>query len=293
LIRKVLPIGIILLFVGTPIIPAIAQDNEKTLPTSRGDWLYVGGNGLGNYTKIQDAIDNATEGDTVFVYSGWYNESILINKSIVVSGQDRNTTFIIGGNASSLAIVFIEASNVEFRGFTIQKQHLGIGGISCSYSQIQDNYVRMCEYGIGIGSTDSVLISNNIIQNCTSGIGISYTKNVMIKENLIEGNEEAQYGISVAFTTHKNSIIKNNVTNYDCGIDLGRAYFTLIKENNLIRNKEQASFWDSYFSIWFRNYWNEPKLLPKVILGRGGGSINSFQVINIDWRPALKPYEIP
>ena len=30
-----------------------------------GDTLYVGGTGEGNYTKIQDAIDNASNGDRV------------------------------------------------------------------------------------------------------------------------------------------------------------------------------------------------------------------------------------
>ncbi|MBE3138959.1 MAG: hypothetical protein IMZ53_00075, partial [Thermoplasmata archaeon] len=43
--RKGLAVGIILLFVGTGIIPAIAQDTQKTLLASRGDWLYVGGSG--------------------------------------------------------------------------------------------------------------------------------------------------------------------------------------------------------------------------------------------------------
>jgi len=34
--------------------------------------LYVGGNGVGNYSSIQDAIDSASDGDTVYVYSGIY-----------------------------------------------------------------------------------------------------------------------------------------------------------------------------------------------------------------------------
>jgi hypothetical protein len=45
MIRKWLAVGIILLFVGTSIIPANAQNTEKE--TSRG-WLYVGGSGPGN-----------------------------------------------------------------------------------------------------------------------------------------------------------------------------------------------------------------------------------------------------
>jgi hypothetical protein len=44
MIRKWLAVGIILLFVGTSIIPANAQNTEKE--TSRG-WLYVGGVDLG------------------------------------------------------------------------------------------------------------------------------------------------------------------------------------------------------------------------------------------------------
>jgi len=45
LIGKGLAVGIILLFVGTCIIPSTAQDTGKPLPISRGDWLYVGGSG--------------------------------------------------------------------------------------------------------------------------------------------------------------------------------------------------------------------------------------------------------
>ena len=38
--------------------------------------LYVGGSGPGNFSKIQDAVDNTSDGDIVFVYSGFYQENI-------------------------------------------------------------------------------------------------------------------------------------------------------------------------------------------------------------------------
>ncbi|MBP1662308.1 MAG: hypothetical protein H6P94_557, partial [Thermoplasmatales archaeon] len=60
-------VGPILLFLGACIVPMTAQDAEKSFSTSSGTWLYVGGSGPGNYTKIQDAIDNASDGDTIFV----------------------------------------------------------------------------------------------------------------------------------------------------------------------------------------------------------------------------------
>jgi len=47
-----------------------------------GNTLYVGGMGPNNYTSIQSAIDDAVDGDTVFVYSGFYYERIFINVSI-------------------------------------------------------------------------------------------------------------------------------------------------------------------------------------------------------------------
>jgi len=57
--------------------------------TTESDWFYVGGTGLENYSRIQDAIDDASGGDTVFVYSGVYNESILLNKSITLLGKTK------------------------------------------------------------------------------------------------------------------------------------------------------------------------------------------------------------
>ncbi|HWR28033.1 MAG TPA: hypothetical protein VN377_06325, partial [Candidatus Thermoplasmatota archaeon] len=67
--------------------PSIAQDREKqSLPKSSGNWLYVGGSGSNNYTMIQDAIDNASDGDTVFVFNGMYVGYVIINKSINLIG---------------------------------------------------------------------------------------------------------------------------------------------------------------------------------------------------------------
>jgi len=46
-----------------------------------GNTLYVGGSGPNNYTRIQDAIDDANDGDTIFVYNGtYYEHHIIIDK---------------------------------------------------------------------------------------------------------------------------------------------------------------------------------------------------------------------
>ncbi|MCD4664629.1 MAG: hypothetical protein K8R68_05095, partial [Bacteroidales bacterium] len=48
------------------------------------------------YQHIQDAVDNASKGDTVFVYSGIYYEHIVINTSISLVGEYRETPIIDG-----------------------------------------------------------------------------------------------------------------------------------------------------------------------------------------------------
>lgn len=59
-----------------------------------GKTLYVGGNGSNNYTTIQDAIDNASYGDTIFVYNGTYYENVVIHKSIKLMGENKSTMII-------------------------------------------------------------------------------------------------------------------------------------------------------------------------------------------------------
>ena len=48
--------------------------------------LTVDDSGGANYTKIQDAIDNASVGDTILVYSGTYYENVDVNKQLNLIG---------------------------------------------------------------------------------------------------------------------------------------------------------------------------------------------------------------
>jgi parallel beta-helix repeat protein len=288
--------GIILLLVGTCISPSSAQNLEKpSLPTLRGNLLYVGGSGLQNYTRIQDAIDNASEGDTVFVYSGWYNESIMINKSIIVCGEDRNTTFIVGGNKSE--IVRIESTSAEFKRFTVERLYNEfINGIyisDCWSVNISQNYVKSCEYGILITSSESLIVSNNTILDCSSGIVNVITGNVTITQNRIDGNGEGS-GIEFQAAMFKNYIKRNSITNNSIGINLMFTLFTVVQENNLLKNQQQAFFTSSFFSKWQQNYWNKSRLLPKIIPGQFGGMLihKRIPLVNFDWQPAKEPYDI-
>jgi len=43
-------------------------EGDTRLLTTTGSTLYVGGSGPNNYTSIQDAINDASDGDTIYVY---------------------------------------------------------------------------------------------------------------------------------------------------------------------------------------------------------------------------------
>ena len=62
--KKLLSIGIIILFFGLVVNPisSINLDRKPINLFSNGDTLCVGGSGPNNYTRIQDAINDANSG---------------------------------------------------------------------------------------------------------------------------------------------------------------------------------------------------------------------------------------
>ncbi len=299
--RKWLAVGIILLFLWMRIIPSTAQDIEKSpLSTLSGNWLYVGGSGPGNYSRIQDAIDNTSNGDTVFVYSGWYNESISISKSIFVYGQDRKTTYI-GRGEDIYTSVRIFSDDIQFKGFSLKGNDVthGVYISDCTKSHISDNYIEECAYGIIIERCNLVVVSKNNIRNCTFGMSIEISNNTTIVGNVIDGVEQGDgYGIWIlGFSdwAYKNTVKRNTIMNYLYGLFLTNSLFTVVQENNFLSNKNlNAAFSKSFYTVWKQNYWDRSYLLPKIIVG----AFNPlpFTVVpyfNFDWRPAREPYDIP
>ena len=106
---------LIILFVGAS-STSVAYTNDVVCSSSFGGTvLYVGGSGPGNFSRIQDAIDNASDGDTVFVFDDLspYVEELVIDKMIFLQGEDRDTTIVVGG-------VDVVYDGVQIAGFTIE-----------------------------------------------------------------------------------------------------------------------------------------------------------------------------
>ena len=155
------------------------------------------------YPTIQEAINAASEGDTIFVKRGIYRETLVINKSITLAGASLQDTVIDGygivGSGWIRAVLFNVTSNdVIIEGFTIQR---GSIGVYCST--------------INVTIQDNIIIDNDI-----NGILLefsSYSWETVVRQlpsnNTISGNNVTghDYGDITLIGSSYNTITGNNV----------------------------------------------------------------------------------
>jgi parallel beta-helix repeat protein len=371
LIKKILVIGIIILFLGVVINPAIAINQNNPIPIFYGNILYVGGTGEGNYSKIQDAINDASDGDTVYVYddSSPYIEHLTIMKSIIISGENKNKTKIYGNNENK-DIILIQSNGTTIYNFTIQYSSVSNSGIlikdssnitiskcnffnissmdaitisnsenvnifnclmsgsfektksgtndryisgitleaDCSNTTISGNYISNASYaGIIIlaGCNNTKISSNNIYFNDICGIEANYCNNTYIGNNIISNNKIKGIVINNCKKTH---IYRNSCENNNRGVvKISDSTNSLVESNNFINKgligcfgyNLGEGFQNKITKIkWKNNYWNRPRLFPKLILGsivfqkNPQSPIIIIPWINFDWNPAKVPYNI-
>ena len=206
-----------------------------------GKTFIVQTDGDGNFTCIQDAIDAATLGDTIYVRLGVYYENLVVNKTISLVGEDKNTT-IINGNNSGYYTILIQDSGVNISGFTIQNSTVGV-------------------YVAGNKSVTNILITNNIINNNKGGIFLGVlSNNNVISKNIITNNSGE--GIRL-FRSFNNFIYENNITNQgNFAIALwDSSCSNVISQNTILDNKN---------GIGLKRWSNNNFISNNTILENGG-----------------------
>ena len=200
LLSKTLVVGVIVLFVGLCVQPTTANVNNSS-------------------GYIQDLIDNASDGDIIYIPSGIYYENIIIDKSISLIGEDKNSTIIDGSGIGD--VIKIIADNVYISEFTIRN--------CSSLSPYNDA-------GVSIKSNYNTIIDNIITLNNENGIRLSNSKYNEIKSNIITLN--IRDGIEIV-NSNFNIIENNTITlNKDDGVIFVNSKRNTIKDNTISRNKE-------------------------------------------------------
>jgi parallel beta-helix repeat protein len=265
----------------------VTDDDYETAATSvditvLSDPIHNLDTGL-DYSTIQAAIDapQTLAGHTIFVDNGIYYETVVVNKSISLIGQNRINT-IIDGSESDYAeiLVTIAADNVEMSGFTVTNAgFIGINVEGSQYCEVHKNIVcftgdRGIVFSNGghnsaydnvvynsstYGAIEAISSNNNTIYNNSVyfnqwGIATNHGSYNLIYNNTIYSNTGS--GINIDWTSIGNMIYNNNISlNANSGISfLNQASENIIRENDITGNNGCGiSFDDSSNNIIYHN----------------------------------------
>ena len=252
LLKKSLAIGIIFFFVIS-CVPYSTLSNEISTSTFGGNILYVGGSGPGNYSIIQDAINDANDGDTVYVYddSSPYFESIIILESIYLVGENKHTTVIDGGKNRDVILVFSDMTQIT--GFTIRNSGWGYAGISIRSNDvmIQQTIILNNTNGIYLNCSQNTSIYGNDIFYNYLGLDIDACFATSISQNNISANIDGALDL---LSSNNNTISQNIISaNTFGGIQLTSSNNNLIINNHLISNNLIDSTWLNGLSLVYSN----------------------------------------
>jgi len=148
-----------------------------------------------DHPTIQQAINIADEGDTVFVRSGIYFEHVVVNKSIWLIGESRDTTIIDGGGIGT--VVRIEKADVYASELAIRnagyispwRDYSGIRLDMVVNCTIENVSVTNCAAGISMSNSSHISIYNNSISSNHFGIVIQASHGIIMKGNRLTYND--------------------------------------------------------------------------------------------------------
>jgi parallel beta-helix repeat protein len=195
-----------------------------------------------DYPTIQEAINGANNGDTVFVRAGTYYEHVVVNKTVSLLGEGVSMTIVDGSGTGN--VFAITKDSVTIADFTVQNSGdiLGNAGLrldNVSLCSISGNGIRDNFAGVWFeGSSENLITANNITSNVDDGVVFNYSHNNTISENNIALHE--YFGIVINWS-HNNTICHNNVTqthgpSHGDGINLWRS-----SNNNIFQNRVEEN----------------------------------------------------
>jgi len=208
-------IGLLILPVSGLVL-ANAQD-EDALPPSNSSVWKVASDGSGQFTLIQEAIDQAASGDTILIKAGTYAEDVTVHskEGLMIIGEGRDQVFITGEKrVGSLHIGKwpYGATNVTIQGLTVfQHGGLGVGIFNGSGVHLKQIHVK------------GMIFSQQV-------------QGVHIEDCIIEHSETT----GIAFANSSGTLVGNTIHHHDHGIALGGNSEVTLRENVISDNLFEA-----------------------------------------------------
>jgi parallel beta-helix repeat protein len=200
--------------------------------------LYVGGSEPGNFTQIQDALDNVTLGGTVYVFPGTYHENLRITTPVHLISDTKNSTIIDGDNHDY--VVTLAAGDSTLSGFTIIHSETkfpfaGIYVVS-KHNTISNNILTENFYGMQLGysASNNLIVNNMIHHNGRCGVYFNHASHNRLIGNVVFDNPVNGFGL---FEFSNNNSIMNNTfsDNGDTGVNIRESYDNQVRNNTFVQ----------------------------------------------------------
>jgi parallel beta-helix repeat protein len=248
-------VGILLfVLVSSCLSVAITNQDAPVYQPSRRTTITVDDDGDGDYTRIQDAVNNASPGDIIEVYSGRYYEHdirIYLNGLTIRGipfelgdGNDSGKPFVDGEGIEGEGLFHIHDTN----GVTIDGFHIENGGVPpgdwytmsasiradfANHTTITNNTITLNGHYIGIalyhGDGHNIIRDNQIVTIGYVAITIDNSDYNMVIHNYVNG---CKAGI-VVISSNYNYISENVVSNCrNVSVNLWGADFNTVSHNN-------------------------------------------------------------
>jgi len=300
----------------------VLSSNIQRVEAEPKTWT-VDDDGPANFSSIQEAINAASSGDTIYVKNGTYYENVEVNKTVSLIGESKENTIVDGGGIA--AVIYVEKDHVLVTGFTVRNSGWGwyyyeSSGIStdmASFCNISDNVATNIRYGISSWLGQNNTISGNTISNAEQGISLNGPQYTMVISNSIwDTSTGIGLWVNSAYTTIITNTISNSsdvgihVDNTPCaliinnviadnyyGIYLSQSHLDKIYHNSFVNNSQQV-FLSSSSATWDNgypsggNHWSDYTGVDANEDGIGDTS----QIIdsnNVDHYPLMKPWAQP
>ncbi len=146
-----------------------------SLSSSTSGYIYIGSAqiivdprpGFGMFTSITRALAYASAGDKIIVDSGYYRESLVINKSVELAGQNTGRGLPVIDGSGGDAAIRILANGVSINGFGITGSNDGIfvaaNTVNISNNRAYNNSVGIELYRIGYNKVSGNTVDNNSV----------------------------------------------------------------------------------------------------------------------------------
>ena len=165
---------VLIIVVATAAVTGIScaqAEVEVDIYVNTSGWWYGGEVFNVSSTPIQDAVNAACEGETIFVRRGNYSENIDIStQNLTLTGRAASVV-VVSANQSDDHVFEVTANHTTLSGFTVTgATGSGMAGIcltGADYCNISDNNASNNNCGIGLKSSSSNSITHNSVQNNT------------------------------------------------------------------------------------------------------------------------------